>query len=471
MSKGPFKQTKILASLGPASDDPKTVEQLIHYGANGVRLNFSHGTHAEQGRRIVWARAASKKLNKPVAIVADLQGPKIRLGDLPPDGVELKFGQDVRFGYRSDYETTGILPIQYDLSKKVKVGETMYLWDGKLQAKITHLRNGIITAQVLVGGRLTSRKGINLPDTDLGGDIITAKDLADVKYAASQGADYVALSFVQRAADIHRLRKYLRKLKSDMQIIAKIETPMALTYIDEIVQAADGVMVARGDLAIEAGAEVVPIMQRKITGLTRKYRKFVIIATQMLASMVDNPHPTRAEVSDVATAVITGVDCLMLSDETNNGKYPVEAVKTMKRVLTYTEDNMPLKAVYADQEGVASRAPLSAAAVSLAHQLKARMIVAETKTGETALNISDMRPTVPIIVATPDPRVAQKLAIVYGCRTYYITNTQYAATQALGLLEKEKRLSKGQKAVLVYGYGPEYGSLTDTIRVYEVGLS
>lgn len=468
MSKGPFKQTKILASLGPASDSPKIVEQLITSGANGVRLNFSHGTHAEQGRRIEWTRAASKKLNKPVAVVADLQGPKIRLGDLPPDGVELKFGHDVRFAFRADYESTGILPVQYDLSKKVKVGETIYLWDGKLQTKVTHIRDGVVIAQVLVGGTLTSRKGINLPDTDLGGDIITAKDLADVKFAASQHCDYVALSFVQRAADIHRLRKFLKKLDSDMQIIAKIETPMALTYIDEIIQAADGVMVARGDLAIEAGAEVVPVMQRKITGLTRKYRKFVIIATQMLASMVDAPQPTRAEVSDVATAAITGVDCVMLSDETNNGKYPVQAVKTMKRVLNYTEDNMPVKAVYADQEGVAARAPLSAAAVSLAHQIKATMLVAETKGGDTALNLSDMRPTIPIIVATPDHRVAQKLAIIYGCRSYYIKNTKKAATEALALLEKEQRLVKGQKAVLVYGYGPEHGSLTDTIRIYEV---
>jgi pyruvate kinase len=467
LSKGPFKQTKILASLGPASDNPKIVEQLISSGANGVRLNFSHGTHQEQGQRIVWAREASQKLNKPVAIVADLQGPKIRLGDLPPDGVELKFGHDVRFAYRADYEATGILPIQYDFSKNIKVGEIIYLWDGKLQAKVTHVRAGVITAQVLVGGRLTSRKGINLPDTDLGGDIITNKDLADVKYAASQQCDYVALSFVQRAADIIRLRKYLKRLDSDMQIIAKIETPMALKHIEEIIQAADGVMVARGDLAIEAGAEVVPIMQRRITGLTRKYRKFVIIATQMLASMVDAPQPTRAEVSDVATAAITGVDCVMLSDETNNGKYPVQAVKTMKRILTYTEDNMPLKAVYADQDGVAERAPLSAAAVSLSATLKATMIIAETKSGDTALNLSDMRPTVPIIVATPDHRVAQKLAIVYGCRSYYIKNTKYAATEAIKLLEAEKRLVKGQKAVLVYGYGHEHGSLTDTIRVYE----
>lgn len=467
MSKGPFKQTKILASLGPASDSQKTVEQLISSGANGVRLNFSHGTHDEQGRRIAWARTASKKLNKPVAIVADLQGPKIRLGDLPPDGVELKFGHDVKFAYRADYEATGILPIQYDFSKNIKVGEIIFLWDGKLQAKVTHVRSGVITAQVLVGGRLTSRKGINLPDTDLGGDIITTKDLADVKYAASQECDYVALSFVQRAADIHRLRKYLKKLNSDMQIIAKIETPMALKYIDEIVQAADGVMVARGDLAIEAGAEVVPIMQRKITGLTRKYRKFVIIATQMLASMVDAPNPTRAEVSDVATAAITGVDCVMLSDETNNGKYPVEAVRTMKRVLRYTEDNMPLKAVYAGQDGVAERAPLSAAAVSLSHSLGATMLIAETKTGETALNLSDMRPNVPIIVATPNHRVAQKLAIVYGCRSYYIKDTKMAATEAIALVEQEKRLVKGQKAVLVYGYGPQHGSITDTIRVYE----
>lgn len=468
MSKGPFKQTKILASLGPASDSPKIVEQLIASGANGVRLNFSHGTHEEQGRRIAWTRAASKKLNKPVAIVADLQGPKIRLGDLPPDGVELKFGQDVKFGFRADYETTGILPVQYDLSKKVKIGETIYLWDGKLQTKVTHIRDGVVTAQVLVGGRLTSRKGINLPDTDMAGDIITTKDLADVKYAVSQNCDYVALSFVQRAEDIHRLRKFLRKLNTDMQIIAKIESPMALTHIEEIVIAADGVMVARGDLAIEAGAEVVPVMQRKITGLTRMHRKFVIIATQMLASMVDAPSPTRAEVSDVATAAITGVDCVMLSDETNNGKYPVEAVRTMKRVLTFTEDNMPVTAVYAVAQDIQNRNPLATAAVNLGRDLDAKMIVVETRSGNSALNISDLRPRIPIIVATPDARVAQKLAIVYGCRSYYIKNTKKAATEAIALLQGEKRLMSGQKAILMYGYDATYGSTTDTVRVYEV---
>lgn len=469
MSKGPFKQTKILASLGPASDSAKIVEKLIDSGANGVRLNFSHGTHEEQGRRIVWARAASAKLNKPVAVVADLQGPKIRLGDLPPEGVELKFGHDVRFAYRADYASTGILPIQYDFSTKIKKDEIIYLWDGKLQAKVTQVRDGVIHAQVLVGGTVTSRKGINLPNTDLGGDIITTKDLADVKFAAAQNCDYVALSFVQRASDIIRLRKFLKKLGSDMQIIAKVETPMALLYLDEIVQAADGVMVARGDLAIEAGAEVVPIVQRQITGLTRRYpKKFVIVATQMLASMVDSPHPTRAEVSDVATAAITGVDCVMLSDETNNGKYPVEAVQTMKRIVSYTEDNMPLQTVYAGQEEVAKRSPLAASAVSLAHQLEAKVLVVETKSGKAALNISDMRPTIPIIVATPDARVAQKLAIIYGCRTYYIKDTTKAATEALGLLQKEKRLVKGDKAILVYGYDPKHGSMTDTIRMYEV---
>lgn len=467
MSKGPFKQTKILASLGPASDNPKIVEQLIASGANGVRLNFSHGTHEEQGRRIAWARQASDKLNKPVAIVADLQGPKIRLGDLPPEGVVLKLGDDVRFGHKADYLETGILPIQYDFSAKIKAGEIIFMWDGKLQAKVTSVRSGVIHAQVLVGGTLTSRKGINLPDTDLGGDIITTKDLADVKFAASQGCDYVALSFVQRAADINRLRKYLRKLNTDMQIIAKVETPMALKYIEEIVQASDGVMVARGDLAIEAGAEVVPVMQRKITGLTRKYRKFVVIATQMLASMVDNPVPTRAEVSDVATAAITGVDCVMLSDETNNGKYPVEAVRTMKRVLTYTEDNMPVQAVYSVAADIQNRNPLATAAVNLAHDLEAKMLVVETMSGNTPLNVSDLRPRVPIVVATPDPRTAQKLAIIYGCRTYYIKNTKKAATEALAFLQAEKRLVKGQRAILVYGSSPEYGSETDTIKVYE----
>jgi len=335
-----YKRTKILATLGPSSWDYDTILQMIKAGTNGFRLNFSHGENADKAKQIKLIRKASKEIDKPVAIVQDLQGPKIRFGDIEP--IEVHKGDEIRLAYEED-AIGDVLPIQYDLSKKVKKGQRLSIFDGKIQSEITSVKNGIVTIKIQNSGTIFKRKGINIPDTDLKGDILTEKDKEDMRFAIDHDIDYVAVSFVQTADDILHAKHYLAKLGSKAKVIAKVETKAATDHLESIVRAVDGgVMVARGDLAVETEPESVPIVQRKIIGLCQRYGKISIVATQMLASMTDNPEPTRAEVSDVATAVIVGSDAVMLSEETAAGDYPVEAVKFMKRIVTYTEANNPL---------------------------------------------------------------------------------------------------------------------------------
>jgi pyruvate kinase len=313
-----FKRTKIIATVGPSTMSYESVLELIKAGVNGVRLNFSHGTQEEKAQQIKWIRKASREYGKPVAVIQDLQGPKIRLGDF--DGIiNVRKGQVLALEYEADYEATSRIPTQYDLSKKVKRGERLYIYDGKVRTSVTSVKDGVVHVRVENDGILIKRKGINLPDTDLDGDIITEKDRKDIAFGAEHGVDYVALSFVQTDDDVTRLRTMLRNLSSKSLIIAKIETNAAVNNLEEIVQESDAVMVARGDLAIETMPESVPIVQRKIVGLGLRYAKPTIVATQMLASMTEVPEPTRAEVSDVATAVLVGADCVMLSDETASG--------------------------------------------------------------------------------------------------------------------------------------------------------
>jgi pyruvate kinase len=321
-----FKRTKIIATVGPATDSYEAVLKLVKLGANGLRLNFSHGSHEEHGQRISWIRKASREYGKPVAIIQDLQGPKIRLGDF--DGViNVRSGQSLTFKYKCDYTNTGFIPTQFDLSKKVKRGERIYLYDGKVRTTVVSVKDGLVHARVENDGILLKRKGINLPDTDFGGDTITLKDKKDLAFGSTQDIDYVAQSFVQSAADIRNMRLIMKRLGMSAKIIAKFETKSAMENMEEIVAETDVIMIARGDLAVEVAAESVPVIQRKLIGLGMKHMKPSIVATQMLFSMTESPEPTRAEVSDVATAVIVGADCVMLSDETANGKYPFEAVK------------------------------------------------------------------------------------------------------------------------------------------------
>lgn len=463
-----YKRTKILATLGPATNDPAKIEALVAGGVNGFRFNFSHGSYEERDQQLEWIRAASEKNGKPVAILQDLQGPKIRLGNLTAN-MPVEAGDELVLDYAAEHDGK-TLPVQYNLAEKVKVGEPIYIFDGKVRTTVIEIVSATaIKVKVENKGVLMSRKGINLPDTDFGGDIITPKDMKDIEYGATKDIDYVALSFVQSAEDIHSLRQQLVSLGSTAHIIAKIETKAAIEddALEEIVQASDGVMVARGDLAVEAGAEVVPIVQRKIIALCRRYGKLSIVATQMMASMVDSPEPTRAEVSDVANAVIQGVDTVMLSDETANGSYPLETVAAMRRVILHTQTHTQAL----DHEVVhvknVQQDAISAAAVVLAKQLNVDAIVAETKSGATAINVASHRPNMLILSVTSEPRVAQQLALAYANQSFVRPDGEKAGLDLAKELKSNGFFGDKEKVtvVIISGRQPGMPGTTDTVRV------
>lgn len=459
-----FKRTKIIATIGPVTDTYEAIQELLDAGVNGIRLNFSHGTHEEREVQIPWVRKASAELGKPVAIIQDLQGPKVRLGDF--EGmINVTAGQELVFAYKVEYQEGGPIPTQYDLSTKVKPGERLYLFDGKVRTKVSRVEDGMVYAVADNDGILLKRKGMNLPDTDFQGDILTKKDMADIEFGAKQDIDYVALSFVQTADDIVNLKNILKDLGSTAKVIAKIETKAAVDNIEEIVKVSDAVMVARGDLAVETPSESVPVVQRQIIAFGQKYAKPTIVATQMLLSMVDMPEPTRAEVSDVATAVFIGADCVMLSDETANGKYPIEAVKTMKRVAMYAEQHPPLMTVYPSERAHTMENAISSSVITLADNIDAVAIVAETRSGDTALQIASRRPNTALIAVTSEERTATQLAIAYGIKSYVRPVDPEAAQKLTDWLRENDVLAAGDTVVTVSGRYPGVTGGTDTIKV------
>jgi pyruvate kinase len=463
-----FKRTKILATLGPITSTPQMIKDLITAGTNGFRLNFSHGDYAERDDQINWIREASRVNGKPVAILQDLQGPKIRLGMLN-ENMDVKKGDEIILDHAAEHGGN-VLPIQYNLAEKVKVGEPIFIFDGKVRTTVVEITSDTaIKVRIENDGTLMSKKGINLPDTDFGGDILTPKDLKDIEYGLTKDIDFVALSFVQSVDDINNLRQILVAGGSHAQIIAKIETKAAIKdeVMEQIVIASDGIMVARGDLAVEAGAEVVPIVQRRLIALCRKHGKLSIVATQMMASMVDSPEPSRAEVSDVANAVIQGADTVMLSDETANGKYPLETVAAMKKVILYTQENAPVAVI--DDYAIAKNVQLDAistAAVSLAEQLGVDAIIAETKSGATAANIAAHRPNLPIVSVTSEMRAAQQLGLNYANRSYVRPDSEEAGFDLATELKADGFFGQGTVTVIIVsGQQPGIVGTTDTIKV------
>lgn len=466
MNKPSLKRTKIIATIGPATRDPETLEELVLAGVNGIRLNMSHGTHAEHAEVVKLVRKISKKLDKPLAIIADLQGPKIRLGKLPEDGVALLAGDLVQFALGDEYKEGGPLPVQHDISPYVKDGQPVFLRDGMMEVKVERVSRGIIYARVVTGGVIFSKQGINLPETDLGGDIMTKKDLADVKFAAENDADYVALSFVQSAHDIQNLIGHLKKHKANVGVIAKIETKAAAARLPEIIEAAEGVMVARGDLAIEIRPEAVPTVQARIIELAKVERKICIVATQMLESMISSPQPTRAEVSDVAGAVMQGADAVMLSGETAMGSYPVETVAMMRRVIKFTESNRRgSMQVSSFGDSTTPGHAIAAAAITLSRQLEADIILAETSSGRTARRISSLRPDAMVVAVSHHPRVYNQMALLWGARAYLIRKPERAAAETLSMLKKEHNVLRGDTIIRVSGPEPGVTGGTNTLQL------
>ena len=418
--------------------------------------------------------AAAKK-GRSVAILQDLQGPKIRLGTLKDNHLDIHAGDELILESAEGYEHDGsfTIPVQYNLAAKVHPGEPLSMFDGKIKSTITEIvSRTAIKVRIENDGFIMSKKGLNLPDTDFGGDILTKKDLEDLEYGAGQDLDWVALSFVQSASDIEHLRQILLSLGSTAKVIAKIETKKAVESdetLAAIVRAADGIMIARGDMAVEAGAEIFPIIQRKLISLCRKNSKLCIVATQMMSSMVDSPEPTRAEVSDVATAVVQGADAVMLSDETANGKYPLEAVRAMKKTILYTQNHSHIAPIMSEPTGESAiYDAISSAAARLAEKINADVIVCQTASGTTAVTMAAARPNLPIISVTPNPRVANQLALYYANSAFV---RPYSADFGLCLADELKssgylKTKDGKKdllAVIVSGDKNRYG--TDTIKV------
>ena len=465
-----FKRTKILATLGPSTNSAEMVDNLVGAGVNAFRMNFSHGDYAERQDQIKWARQASAKHGKIVAMLQDLQGPKIRLGNLSLKKLDVKKGDELTLAYGAEHDGF-VIPVQYNLAEKTKPGEPVYIFDGKIRTTVTEIISDTsIKVRVENDGFLMSRKGINLPDTDFGGDILTEKDIQDIEFGAKEDIDYVALSFVQSADDINHLRQMLVSLGSTAQIIAKVETKAAIEpkALEEIVIASDGVMVARGDLAVEAGAEVVPIVQRKIIGLCRKYGKISIVATQMMASMVDSPDPTRAEVGDVANAVTQGADAVMLSDETANGQYPLETVAAMKKTILYTQEHSHVDSFSEMIEGKdLQQDAIATSAVKLAEQLGVDAIVAETKSGATAATVAAHRPNLPIISVSSNIRAAQQLALTYANRSFFRPDGEKAGLELAQELKSNGYFGDISKVrvAIISGRQPGLTGATDTIRV------
>ena len=471
-----YKRTKILATIGPASDSEEMIEKLISGGINGARLNFSHGSYQEHADKITKIREISAKLGKNVAILQDLQGPKIRLGDIVDNRFDVVEGDELVLDYAiQQHDGSANLPVQYNLAEKVKVGEPVYIFDGKVRTEVVEILSGTaIKLKVLNKGTLMSRKGLNLPDTDFGGDVITEKDMRDIEFGATQDIDYVAMSFVQTAEDIENVRQILASHNSTAQVIAKIETKKAVSdeELEKIVLASDGIMIARGDMAYEVAPEVVPIVQRKTIALCRKHGKISIVATQTMGSMTDNPQPSRAEVSDVANAVIQGADVVMLSDESATGKYPYETVRTMRSVIRYTQEHAavaPIDDIVERGENESLNA-ISLAAVELAEQIDVDAIVVETKSGQTAATVAANRPALPIVSVTSDKRVAQQLGLNYGTQSYVRPDGEFAGFELAKELKANGFFGDKQVATIVIISGRQPGLVggTDTIRVRTV---
>ena len=471
-----YKRTKILATIGPASDSEEMIEKLISGGINGARLNFSHGSYQEHADKITKIREISAKLGKNVAILQDLQGPKIRLGDIVDNRFDVVEGDELVLDYAiQQHDGSANLPVQYNLAEKVKVGEPVYIFDGKVRTEVIEILSGTaIKLKVLNKGTLMSRKGLNLPDTDFGGDVITEKDMRDIEFGATQDIDYVAMSFVQTAEDIENVRQILASHNSTAQVIAKIETKKAVSdeELEKIVLASDGIMIARGDMAYEVAPEVVPIVQRTTIALCRKHGKISIVATQTMGSMTDNPQPSRAEVSDVANAVIQGADVVMLSDESATGKYPYETVRTMRSVIRYTQEHAavaPIDDIVERGENESLNA-ISLAAVELAEQIDADAIVVETKSGQTAATVAANRPALPIVSVTSDKRVAQQLGLNYGTQSYVRPDGEFAGFELAKELKANGFFGDKEVATIVIVSGRQPGLVggTDTIRVRTV---
>ena len=464
-------RTKIVCTLGPSSSSESAIRGLMEEGLNVARINFSHGTHEQHLETVELVRSLARDMDRPVAILADLQGPRIRIGDLAKP-IEVKEGEDYLFVPEGS-EQPGEIPVTYEaLADDVHVGDRILVNDGLLDFLVLDVTGSRVRARVLHGGELRSHKGMNLPGVHVSAPSITEKDQADVAFAVRHELEYVALSFVRRAEDIALLRAMIPK---SMLICAKIEKDVALVNIESILRASDAVMVARGDLGVELPFEEVPSAQKRIIALANRYGRPVITATQMLESMVENPRPTRAEASDVANAILDGTDAVMLSAETAAGAFPRLAVGAMTRIITRME-TQPVSTARADsiraRDGVVStEEAIAAATVAASRMLSVPLVVVFTKSGFTARIVASHRPDVPILALTDEPRTYRQLALVWGVIPALVPHCRsYDEMVEVGLDEARRReLAKpGDRVILTAGVPFDEQGTTNTLKVERV---
>ncbi len=477
-----MKHTKIICTLGPSTNSVEKIVELVHAGMDIARMNFSHGIHADHKARIDMVREASKITGKQIAILQDLQGPKIRIGDLEKT-VLLKQGDRFTITTKEILGTFDRVSTSYkEIVKDVRPGDRILMDDGLLEVRVLEKSDTDVVTEVVIGGLLKSKKGLNLPGVNMSVPSLSEKDIQDVYFGLDNNVDLIALSFVRSAQDIHDLRQIINLRRKDTWIVAKIERPEAITNLEQIVDATNAVMVARGDLGVEMKTSSVPILQKRIVQTCNIKYKPVIIATQMLESMTENPRPTRAEASDVANAVYDGTDAVMLSGETASGKYPIETVRTMSEIITNVESSENYSLLAKERYALAhnivgsSTVDLSEAiavsAVDVASTVRAKAIVVLSHTGSTAIKVSKQKPNTQIVVITDNESVQRRMNLVWGVQTIY-TETLTSTDESFKAIE-QRLIEHGlvqRDDVLVYTMGIpilKHGT-TDTIKVSKVG--
>jgi pyruvate kinase len=480
-----MKRTKIVCTIGPASANERVLNQLIRAGMNVARLNFSHGTYADHKKTINLIRKLSNKFDQPITILQDLQGPRIRLGILPEKGVQLKLKNKVILTTepKAKYSISPIkLPVTYDrLHLDVKAGQKILISDGLIELKVEKVKGREMECAVIDGGTVFSHKGMNFPETKLSIPTITAKDKMDLEFGIKSGVDMIALSFVRTAEDVLDLKKLIKKLELKYQgkkalatqVVVKIEKREAVRNFNKILMATDAVMVARGDMGIEMPAADVPLVQKMIIERCLLVAKPVIVATQMLDSMIRNPRPTRAEVSDVANAVIDHTDAIMLSGETAEGKYPVESVRTMAQIAVRTEeskyDDFEFRKIFKEKLHIDDA--VSSSANLLAKDLKVKAILVASISGYTGRIVSRYRPELPILVTTNNEKVRRQLNLSWGVIPFVLPKCQTIeklVRQALVHIKHKKYTKTGDKVIIIAGFPLGKSGNVNWIKIQEI---
>ncbi|WP_040422516.1 pyruvate kinase [Corynebacterium lipophiloflavum] len=465
------RRTKIVCTLGPAVASKEAIVGLVRDGMNVARLNFSHGDHADHERNYRWVREATDETGHAVGILADLQGPKIRLGRFEEGSTQWDAGEEVRITVEDVVGTHDRVSTTYkQLAEDAKPGDRLLVDDGKVAIVVTEVDGNDVVARVTEGGPVSNNKGVSLPGMNISVPALSEKDIDDLKFALNLGVDFIALSFVRSPSDVDLVHEVMDEVGRRVPVIAKLEKPEAVDALESIILAFDAVMVARGDLGVEIPLEQVPLVQKRVIQIARENAKPVIVATQMLDSMIENSRPTRAEASDVANAVLDGADAVMLSGETSVGVDPHNVVRTMSRIVRVAESMgtvPPLNHIPRTKRGV-----IAYSAHDIATRLNARAIVTFTKSGDTARRVARLHPDHPLLVFTPVQQVRSQLALTWGAETFLCPQTN--GTDEMVRLVDEYLLSigtysKGDTMVIVAGTPPGVSGTTNTIHVHQLG--